>query len=223
MISYPDTIIFDPTLADFQNAPNETYSGGRLMNALPHTDGLIFLPAGQLLTDSSNLVLTRNAAGNWVLSRTAAGAETYHIVACLNDASILRTGETYNLGEFPGTNQTTAPSAGPKGIKVLDIFAVLNIGVVNLTSATLGLTQSIYPKAGAAAAAPTITNIVPATNIPTATVGAGLFVTNLVPVSSPSFSVSDISLLETELTITMANTGTVAIAGIGAHVAFNYD
>jgi hypothetical protein len=84
------------------------------------------------------------------------------------------------------------------------------------------LGKSIYPLAGAAAAAPVQTDLVAATAIATATNGAGLFLTNKVVVPAPVFSTDDLGLVEIELAITMANTGTVAIAGLGAHVSFNF-
>jgi hypothetical protein len=99
----------------------------------------------------------------------------------------------------------------------------LNIGVAALTSATLRLGKSIYPLSGAAAAAPVQTDLVAATAIATAANGAGLYLTNQVAGPSPTvFSIDDLGLVEIELSVVMAATGTVAIAGLGAHVDFNY-
>lgn len=219
--TYPDTILFDPIQSGFydteENVALANMSGGRLMNRLPHIDGLVMLSSNSQLS-SSNLVLTRTGNGNWSWQRTAAGAESYFIRGLCDD--ITRKGETYNLGGF-GSGQNV--SAGPKGIAIIDAFVIMNIGVVPLTSATLRVGKTVYPAAGAAAAAPVQTDLVAATAIPTATNAGGTFLTNLVPVASPAFTVDDIGLLEVELSFTMANTGTVAIAGLGFHCWFNYD
>lgn len=212
--NYPDTIIFDPIQADLANA-GQTFTGGRLMNYLPHVDGLL-MKAG-LQVSSVNLVLTRNGIGDWSYNRTAAGAETYFLRTSLSD--LLRTGEIYHYGGF----HDQPPSAGPKGIAILDFFAILNIGVVALTSATLRLGKSVYPLSTAVAAAPVQTDLVAATAIPVATNGAGAYLTSQVAGPSPTvFSVDDLGLVEIELAIVMANTGTVKIAGLGAHCQFNY-
>jgi hypothetical protein len=188
------------------------------MNALPHIDGLKMM-AG-LQSSSANLVLTRTANGNWSYQRTATGAETYYLRATIGE--ILRTGETYNLALF-GTGATYAPSAPAKGIELLNVFAIMNIGVVSLTSATLRVGKSVYPVNGAAAAALVQTDLLAATALPTlTTTGAGLWLTQQIAVPVPAFSADDVGLVEMELSIVMANTGTVAVAGLGAHCAFNY-
>jgi hypothetical protein len=213
--NFPDTIIFDPIQADLANA-GQTFVGGRLMNYLPHVDGLL-IKAPSLQSSSANLVLTRNGKGDWSLNRTAAGAETYFVRTTLED--LLRTGEIYHYGGF----HDQPPSAGPKGIAILDFFAILNIGVVALTSATLRLGKSVYPISGAAAAAPVQTDLVAATALAVATNGAGDYLTEQVAGPAPTvFSIDDLGLVEIELEIVMANTGTARVAGLGAHCQFNY-
>lgn len=214
-LDFPDTIIFDPIQADLANA-GKTFVGGRLMNYLPHTDGLL-MKAGGLQANSANLVLTRNGKGDWSLNRTAAGAETYFIRATLGD--LLRTGEIYHYGGF----HDQPPAAGPKGLAILNFFAILNIGVVALTSAALRLGKSVYPLSGAAAAAPVQTDLVAATALAVATNGAGDYLTEQVAGPSPTvFSIDDLGLVEIELEIVMAATGTVQVAGLGAHCQLNY-
>jgi hypothetical protein len=224
-IIYPDTIIFDPVQADYYNQEiaGETYTGGRLMNYLPHIDGL-FMGGGDMQSSSANLVLTRNAKGDWSLNRTAAGAETYYVRLGFGD--LLRIGETYNYGEFSAnsSNQTNGPPAGNKGVKVLDIFVVMNIGVVALTTGTLRLGSTQYALPGAAQSAPVVTDVVAATALGSLAINtAGQYLTQKVSVATPAFQVSDLAMMEIELNIVMANTGTVQIAQLGAHVAFNYD
>src|SRR6266478_3225467 len=136
ILKIPDTIFDNPCFNDL-NPTSLTPVGGRLMCSSPHTDGLLFAGAGSLDKDSANLVLTRNAKGDWSLNRTAAGAETYNIRMTLGDMSgIVRTGENYELGEF-GSGQTDNPPAPAKGVQIKDFFAIYKSGVVALTSATL--------------------------------------------------------------------------------------
>jgi hypothetical protein len=192
---------------------------------MPHTDGLLMRSGLQV--NSANLVLTRNGKGDWSFNRTAAGAETYYLRTTLGD--ILRTGEHYDLGLFPtggSAPQTYWPKAPAKGINILDVFAVLNIGVAALTSATLRVGTSVYPLSTAAAAAIVQTDVLAATAIATAVNGAGTYLTGLVALpqtNPPAFFTADMDLVEIELAIVMANTGTVQVAGVGAHVSFNYD
>jgi hypothetical protein len=212
--NYPDTIIFDPTQAGI-NPAGSTFTGGRLMNYLPHVDGLL-MKAG-LQSSSANLALTRNGKGDWSYNRTAAGAEPYFLRTTISD--MLRTGEIYHYGGF----HDQPPAAGPKGIAILNFFAILNIGVVALTAATLRLGKSVYPISGAAAAAPVQTDLVAATALATATNAANAYLLGQVAGPSPTvFSIDDLGLIEIELAITMANTGTVQVAGLGAHCQFNY-
>jgi hypothetical protein len=222
--NFPDTIILDPYLGG-EAKTTDTCSGGRLMNALPHTDGMLFASAWDIGSNSTNLVLTRNAAGDWSLNRTAAGAETYYVRFSLSDIPFLRTGETYNESLFGGSSlQTYNTSAPAKGLKVTDIFVAMNVGVVALTSATLRLGKTVYALEGAAQAAPVQTDIQAATALGSLVVNtAGQYLTQNVPVAAPIFFTDDISQAEIELAVVMANTGTIRIAGIGAHCYFNFD
>lgn len=218
-----DTIFEHPAYSNFQSGVTTIAKGGRLMSSGPHVDGVIWIPAEALAKDSANLVLTRNAKGDWSLNRTAAGAETYNVRG-VPTGIITRTGETYNLDDV-----ITGPAAPAKGVAIIDAFAVLNVGVALLTSATLriGSTQYGPPVTDLAntGTAPTITDIVAATSInPSALTTAGQYVTqDLANSANPSFVVTDITQLEIELVAVMANTGTLRIAGIGAHVNFLFN
>lgn len=215
-LTIPDTIYDNPTQNDLPSGVIPV--GGRLMSSAPHTDGLLLAGAGQMDKDSANLVLTRNGVGDWSLNRTSAGAETYHVRACINDiGGFIRTGETYIFGLFGQDSKVAAPA---KGIEVVDFFAIYKSGVVALTSATLRLGKTVY-SAAAGGGAPTQTDLVAATGVSTANT-AQYQLQKLAGPSPLVFSVDDLGLVEVELTIVMANTGTVAIAGIGAHINFNY-
>jgi hypothetical protein len=175
-----------------------------------HVDGLISFGAEQLAKDSANLVLTRNAAGDWSLNRTAAGAETYNVRATI--PTVRRTGESLNDQLF-GDGVVALPS---KGVKVVDFFADYDIGVVALTTLTLRLGKTIYNASGVAF---TQTDIVAATAISKVT---GNLQRSVVSVASPAFQTEDFSLLEIELVAVMANTGTIKVRCLGCHFYFNY-
>lgn len=219
----PDTINSNPLRGDFPQvaAQPPNLLGGRFMSDAPHIDGLIIPGIEQCAKDSANLLLVRSAAGDWVYSRTSAGAETYHVRLSLSQ--ILRLGEVYQLGMF-GSGQPTGN--GPaKGVEISDFFAIMSIGVVDLTTATLRLGKTVYSNSSAAAGVvPTQTDLVAATNINKTAGTAGQYVYNDVAGPSPLvFHANDLGLIEIELTVVMANTGTVQIAALGAHVNFNYD
>jgi len=217
----PDTIIFDPVTSGWYDTEVGDLSyetGGRLMNRPGHIDGLYVANASQLQSSSANLVLTRNGVGDWSLNRTSSGAETYYVRVPIG--ALLRTGETYNYGDF-----SSGPSAGAKGLKCIDFFVTMNIGVVSLTSATLRLGTDVYPIAGAAAAAVVETDIVAATALtPLTTITASEYVTFdvAVPNASQIFFTADASIGEIELVVVMANTGTIQIANMGMHCHENY-
>lgn len=211
-----DTIFDNPTQNDLP--AGMSVSGGRLMSSAPHTDGLLFIGAGDLMSDSANLVLTRNGNGDWTLNRTAAGAETYHVRALLNQAAILRTGEKYINDLFGVDSKVAAP---PKGLQVVDFFAIYKNGVVALTTSTLRLGKTVYSAAAGGGAA-VQTDLVAATAMATATVVN--YQLNKVAGPNPAvFHVDDLGLVEIEATFVMANTGTLAIVGLGAHVNFNFN
>lgn len=216
VLTIPDMIFNVPTVNDL-NPTGLIPQGGRLISNSPHVDGMIMAGPESLAKDSANLVLTRNAKGDWSLNRTAAGAETYNVR--ISPAELLRTGEVaYETWPSPG-------GAYPdKGIQLSDFFILYSVGVVALTSATLRFGKTVFSKtAGGAAFAQT--DIVAATAIATATTpAAGQPQYALVAGPSPLvFSKDDLGLLEVEAVIVMANTGTLRIYGMGFHCNFNYN
>lgn len=216
-VKIPDTIFDNPTQNDL-NPTTLVVSGGRLMSSAPHTDGLLIVGAESLAKDSANLVLTRNAKGDWSLNRTAAGAETYNVRSTLGDMGcFVRIGETYELGGFGSGNNPTAPA---KGIQVKDFFAIYKSGVVALTAATLRLGKTVYSNSPAGAAFAQ-TDIIAATAVQTAN-NANYGYQDVAGPNPLVFSIDDLGLIEVELQVVMANTGTVAIAALGAHINFNY-
>lgn len=224
-----DTIFDGPATSGWN--PNQTTPvttlGGRLMSSAPHTDGLLYLPAGDLVTNSALLLQTRNGKGDWSFNRAAAGAETYYMRGTVNQASITRTGERYVLDLFPNLgNFTESPAAPPKGIQITDLFAVVSFQTALPTTLTLRAATVQYGLEGAAQQAPVVTDILAATAVvPGGLQTAGQYLTVSVPVAAvnQTFAVGDIAMFEFELNIVTAATTTLAIAGIGAHCNFNYN
>jgi hypothetical protein len=196
-------------------SPTTDFALSTLCASGAHNDGYIMWGAETLAKDSANLALTRNGVGDWSLNRTAAGAETYNVRGQVSQ--VRRTGELFNAQLF-GVN---APALADKGIKVIDFFALYDIGVVDLTTLTLRLGKTIYNANGVAL---TQTDIVAATAI-TKTVAnlyRSVVLVNADP-TVPVFTVDDFAQLEVELVAVMANTGTLKVRGLGMHVWFNYN
>lgn len=208
----------------------------------PHSGGWIFYNALELAPAfSANLLLTRNALGDYSLNRTAAGAETYNIPQGILDLKRLiadsvsgmpyqeqfgtAAGATgYPAGAagippFTGATQLTPATAlTPKGIKVTDVVAVYLVGVAALTAASFSLNRTVFANNVANA----ITNVpVDATALPLATQANPYVVTRAV--TTPVFETTDLSDLTLEFSITMQNTGTIRIYGVGFHCQFNYN
>lgn len=206
-----------------------------------HQGGWVFYDATMLFPFSANLVLTRNALGDYSFNRTAAGAETYQLVAPLADVKRLievstaplpfqeqfgtaAGGAGYPAGApgvppFTGATQLTPPTGAPaKGIKLRDCVAIYTVGVAALTAASLSLNRTVFANNVANA----ITNIpIDATALPLATQANPYVVVRAV--TTPSFETADLSDAALELSITMQNTGTIRLYGLGFHFDFNFD
>lgn len=219
LIKAADTRFGHPVFTEWNPLSTQQGSGGRLLSDMPHVDGMLFASISDMESNSTNLVATRNGVGDWSLNRTAAGAETYFVRSNLSEMQLVRTGESQIID-----NVIEGPAQPDKGIQVLSMFAVMNIGVVSLTSATLRFGQSVYPLPGAASAAIVQTDIQAATALGTLTATtAGQYLTQSVPVASPVFNKASLTQYEIELSVVMANTGTIRIVGIGAFVNFNFN
>jgi hypothetical protein len=220
----------------------------------PHGGGWVFFDAVDIFpamlagTQTANLVLTRNALGDYSLNRTAGGAETYQIVAPIG-TKLHRLLESQTM-QIPGQSGTpfsgsqyigpgtgpgpvplpgfppftatalgTIPTAFPaKGIQITDVAVVYLVGVAGLTSAALSLNQTVFVK--------NVANVI--NNFPIAATALPL-VTQANPyvavraVTTPLFNNTDLSDMTLEFSPVMANTGTIRIYGLGIHVNFNYD
>jgi len=229
VINIPDTIFDNPAFNDL-NPTSLIPLGGRLMSSSPHVDGLL-MGGAELISAfaAANPVKARNAKGDWSWNRTAAGAETpfYRVTI----GQLLRLGELYNLGEFsaPGV-QTNYPPAPAKGIAIVDFFVGYSVSVVGLTSATLRLGKTVYPKSATGVVAFAQTDLVAATAVTQLAATGSLAQYAYFDVGGPSsltgplvFSVDDLGLVEIEFAPVLANTGVLQVAYMGAHVQFNYN
>jgi len=201
-------------MAAVNNPNSQTQFDNSVLSCdLPHTVGLYLAGAEELAKDSANLVLTRNAVGDWSLNRTAAGAETYNVRVAINE--LLRKGEIPNFQQFG----ITPPAQPAKGIKIIDVFVIYDLGVVDATTLTLRCGKTAY----ADNVALVQTDIVAATAI-TKVQRAGTYVSTVaIAAGNQAFNQTDFSLLEIELVAVLANTGTIKIRAIGMHCHFNYN
>src|SRR5579864_206429 len=219
---------------------------GNFVSDVPFAGGWIIYSAIDLTSFSPNLVLTRNALGDYSLNRAAAGAETYPAVIGINGAikrltvypqlSSLPFLQQFGTGAgtagypkgaagippFTGSSQFTPPTGPPpKGVRITDVCAVYQVGVVNLTAASLSLNRTAY----ANNVANSITNVpIAATALPLTAAGDATgpyFVKRAV--TTPVFETVDQSDLLLELSVTLANTGTIRIYALGFHLDFNYN
>lgn len=198
-------------------SPTTNFAGSTLCGDGAHNDGVVTIGAEDLGASSSATapVLTRNAVGSWSWNRTAAGAETLFFRKAMT--GIQRLGELYNA-QLNGVAGAALPA---KGIQLTDFFAIYSIGVVDATTATLRFGKSIFANNVALAQ----TDIVAATNISKTAAGdaTGPYVSVVsIPAGSQVFSTDDFSQVEIELSIVLANTGTLKVFGVGFHCNFNY-
>jgi hypothetical protein len=217
-------------------------TAGTLLMDSPHGGGVVFVDANTLGKYSANLVLTRNALGDYSLNRTAGGAETYNVTANLR--GVYRLTPAYNaimqeefgtaagtpgypasapgIPPFTGATQLVPPTAPPaKGLEVTDVFAIYQVGVADLTSAALSLNRTVF----ANNTANSITNLpIASTALPLTAAGdsTGPYLVTRA-VTTPAFEVTDDSDLTLELQVVLANTGTIRLYGLGFHVNFNYN
>ena len=212
----------------------------------PHVGGWLLYDATAVTPFSANLVLTRNALGDYSLNRTSQGAETYNIVAPIGTA-IHRLIEAQGLqhpGEGPyttaagyigdgsvgpiplpgfppltGTQLGTIPTTWPaKGVQITDVAACYQVTVANATSAALSLNQTVFGN--------NLANVI--NNFPIAATALPL-VAQANPyvvvraVTTPTFNNTDLSEMTAELQIVLPNLAVLRIYWVGVHVNFNYD
>lgn len=220
------------------------HTRSRYMQDLGLTDARLFCGPGDAIAVGSTAapIIVRNAAGDWVLSRTSAGAETINIAVNLTQQILRRTGFFEDLqeqfggagiaasAEFQGrpdtigamnTGQQITPRTAfkLKGVKFLSIDAIYRVTVANLTTNTLRVDQDLQVNN----VAPAITAVLAPTGIPTA-VQANPYVTVVpLPVAQQIYRISPDQELWIEMTAVMANTGVLAFYGFDVQMEFNFN
>lgn len=221
------------------------HTQSRYQQDLGFTDGRVFISPEAVIAVGSTAapVVTRNAAGDWSLNRTAGGAETINIGANLMAVLKRRTGFGEDLQhQFGGSgiaasaqpqfyrpDQIGSMSTGQqlqprtalkvKGVKLLSIDAIYRVTVANLTTNTLRVDQTLQVNN----VAPAITAVLAPTGIPTLT-QANPYVQNVALAANQQIYRT---LVDQELwieeTIVMANTGVFAFYGFDCLIEFNYN
>lgn len=107
----------------------------------------------------------------------------------------------------------------PKGIQINSLDVIYTVGGVALTTATIGLTSTVFANNAAPVVNVLLANA--ANGLPTA-VQANPYVTN-VPISMPAFITNQDAEPIIELDLTTAAGGTATLYGIVARCSFNYN
>lgn len=220
----------------------------RYQQDLGFTDSRVFLGAGDVTVFNStgvanNPVVTRNAAGDWSLTRTAAGAETVSVAGNLLQAVLRRTGFGEDLQEqfggagIPASAQvqnyrpdvigamSAAQQLQPrtalklKGVKLLSIDTIFRVTVVNLTTNTLRVDNTVFVNN----VAPAVTPVLAPLGINTV-VQANPYVQNT-PLAGAQqiYRITADQSLWVEMTAVMANTGKLDFYGFDCLCEFNFN
>lgn len=124
---------------------------------------------------------------------------------------------------FTGASQLV-PRTGniPKGIQINDLTVVYQITGAALTTHTIGLSKTVFPKPGTPGALVVTDVIAPGANgLTTAVVANPQSVK--VAVASPFMNVTDLSGLITAYAVTTAAGGSFKLYGAFAHCSFNFN
>jgi hypothetical protein len=177
-------------------------------------------------------VLTRAAAGNYYYA--AAATQTVTAICDLNSIE-QRTGyamldqEQFGGAQGPGPNAGNPPFTGatqltpltaniPKGIKILDITMVYGITTAAITSQTMTLQKAVFANTTAVA----VTGITLSTAVALATASTTNPYVTKIAVSSPAYTVTDLTNLTIENTISIAATAAYNLYGAFIHCSFNF-
>lgn len=221
-----------------------SHSKSRYMQDLGFTDARIFCGPGDAVAIGSTAapVVTRNAAGDWTLTRTSAGAETLNIAINVTQQILRRTGFFEDLqeqfggagipasAEYQGRPDTLASMAlgqpitprtafKLKGFKLLSVDSIYRVTVVNLTTNTLrvDLTNQVNN------VAPAISAVLAPTGLPTV-VQANPYVTNVVmPAAQQIYRIGVDQELWVEMTVAIPNTSKLDFYGFDLLVEYNFN
>jgi hypothetical protein len=221
-----------------------SHTHSRYQQDLGFTDGRIFCGPGDVVAVGSTAapVVTRNAAGDWSLTRTSAGAETLNIAINLTQQIIRRTGFPEDLQEqfggagiagsadFQGRPDTIpAMNLGQpitprtafkvKGFKMLSVDVIYRVTVAGLTTNTLRVDQTLFVNN----VAPAVTAVLAPTGIPVAT-QVNPYVANVpLPAAQQVYRIAPDQELWIEMTIAIPNTSKLDFYGFDSLIEFNFN
>ena len=216
----------------------------RYMQDLGFNDARVFAGPGDVVAIGSTAapVVTRNAAGDWSLTRTSAGAETLNIALNFTQQIIRRTGffediqeqfggsGIFGSAEYQGRPDTLgAMSTGQpitprtafklKGFKLLSIDSIYRVTVANLTTNTIRVDQTLQVNN----VAPAVTAVLAATGIPTL-VQANPYVSNVaLPAAQQIYRITPDQELWIEMTVAIPNTSKLDFYGFDCLVEYNFN
>jgi len=221
------------------------HTQSRYMQDLGFADARVFCSPGDVIAVGSTAapVVTRNAAGDWSLTRTSAGAETLNITVNVTQQVLRRTGFFEDLQEqfggagipasaqpqFYRPDQIPSMSTGQqitprtafkvKGFKLLSFDVIYRVTVAGLTTNTVrvDLTNQVNN------VAPAVTAVLAATGIPTAT-QANPYVTNVaLPAAQQIYRIGADQELFVEMTVAIPNTSKLDFYGFDLLCEYNFN
>jgi hypothetical protein len=177
-------------------------------------------------------VLTRAAAGNYYYA--AAATQTVTAICSLNGivqrtgygyidqeqfAGTYGPGPAYGNPPFTGATQLTPNTAfRPKGIQIADVTMVYGITTAAITSQVMTVQQAVFKNTTAVA----VTGLTLSTAVALATASTTSPYVTKIAVSSPAFTVTDLTDLTIENTISIASTAAYNLYGAFVHCSFNF-
>jgi hypothetical protein len=221
-----------------------SHTKSRYMQDLGFNDARVFCSPGDVVAIGSTAApaVTRNAAGDWSLTRTSAGAETLNIAVNVTQQMLRRTGFFEDLQEqfggagIPGsaeyqgrpdtigamnTGQPITPRTAfkLKGFKLLSVDSIYRVTVAGLTTNTLRVDQTLQVNN----VAPAVTAVLAPTGLPTAT-QANPYVTNIaLPTAQQIYRITADQELWVEMTVAIPNTSKIDFYGFDLLVEFNFN
>lgn len=140
-----------------ENTPGTTYTAGAFQG-YTGKPGQLFLAANKFI--GSGFVLTRTAKGNW--AQHLAASLTGLLVADLG--LILSQTQLPSSPNFNVVNYNQSNTGPGMGITLVSAQALYKIGTANLTSGTVGISQSVFTGDNTQAS-PTVTDVIAPTNL----------------------------------------------------------
>jgi hypothetical protein len=221
-----------------------SHTKSRYMQDLGFTDGRLFAGPGDVIALGSTAapVVTRNAVGDWSLTRTSAGAETLNIALNITQQILRRTGFFEDLQEqFGGAGipasaeyqgrPDTIPSMALgqpvtprtafklKGFKLLSVDSIYRVTVAGLTTNTFRVDQTNFVNN----IAPAVTAVLAPTGIPVAT-QANPYVANVVlPTAQQIYRIGVDQELWIEMTVAIPNTSKLDFYGFDMSIEYNFN